>query len=144
MGADFLLAALVIDTKKTPDWVAARTAVEAMTLQELVDVQQGVTGSDEFCELDDPEYNDEEKAKDLASLREKMLGVVTYCAEAVAGQNRLCSHIQVRGANVYIVGAPSWGDAPEGTEEFLLFLESPAYEAAGFEHQVFVQKETHG
>lgn len=116
-----LIAALVIDAKKTPDWSAARAAVEAMTQDELESIYIAI-GDDVGDDVD---------------LRGELLSAVTYCANAIESSS-LCAHIQIRGANVYIIGAPSWGDAPEGTKEFILFNGSPAYEAAGFEHQIFV------
>ena len=136
MGADMLIQALVIDAKRKPDWVAARAAIEAMTVEEL---------TPDYDELLDPNEleEDAEDRSDLADYRrQELVDAVSYAEEVVLGNNNYAAQLQIRGADVYVIGGESWGDAPEGTKEFAAFIDSPAYEAAGFEHQIFVPANT--
>lgn len=138
MGADMLIQALVIDAKRKPDWAAARAAIEAMTVEELT------PDYDELLDPTEKEAREEVEARaELADNRQQeLVDAVAYVEQALSGDNRLVAQIQIRGADVYVIGGESWGDAPEGTEEFAAFMDSPAYEAAGFEHQIFVPAST--
>ena len=97
MGADFLLASLVIDRERSPDFAAGHAAIERLSSDD-VEVR------DEFF---DEEPDTEEG---MAAIREALRDALSDLEHGLA--SREVEWICVRGATVYITGGMSHGDTP--------------------------------
>lgn len=122
MSADFLLAALVLDSRRSPDFGAGRIAIGRLTAE---DIEQ----PDEFLE------EDPDSAEGMAAIRATLDGDLTDLEAALGG--REVDWMEVRGATVYVTGGMSYGDAP--TELFATISRLRAVRgvlsAVGFERE---------
>lgn len=97
MGADMLIAALVLPVGRRPDFAAAHRDVDTVAAADVA-----VRG--EFHDLDlDTEQG-------LQALRADLHRRLDELEQALDG--REFNWITVRGANVYVTGGLSWGDSP--------------------------------
>jgi hypothetical protein len=121
MGADMLIASLVISNGTLPDFAAAHRRIEALTLADIDE-------PDEFLDLPDPGT-----PEGVLTLREDLHRRLAELEQALVG--REFTWTDVRGAKVYVTGGLSWGDSP--TEAFALVDRLRAARgvlaAAGFE-----------
>ena len=98
MGADLLLASLVIDKSKSLDFNAGRLAVQRLGAEDI-------EVADEFYD-DDPDA-----AEGLAAIRSTLRDDLSKLEEALAASREI-DWIEVRGATVYVTGGMSYGDVP--------------------------------
>ncbi len=122
MSADFLLAALVIDSDRRPDFVAGRVAIAKL-------------GSDDVEQPEEFLDHDPEMSEGMAAIRAALGGDLTNLERAFGG--REVDLIEVRGATVYITGGMSYGDAPTELFETICRLRAVrgVLSAAGFEQE---------
>jgi hypothetical protein len=124
MGADMLIASLVIPSGAQPDFAAAHRRVEAV-------IAADIDEPDEFLDLPDPGT-----PEGLLALREDLHRCLTELEDALVG--REFTWTEVRDAKVYLTGGLSWGDSP--TEAFELVDRLRAVRgvlaAAGFEGEL--------
>jgi hypothetical protein len=121
MGADLLIAALIIERDRSPDFDAARSAIESVRPDQI-------EIPDEFCE------HDLETAAGLDAIRCDLQASIGRLEAALQDSRELAS-FELRGATVYLTGGMSWGDSPtELFETFTRLWAVPAVlAAAGFE-----------
>ncbi len=121
MGADFLVAALAIESGRQPDFEAARRAIESLA-RDQIEIP------DEFWE------NDPDTDKGLAAVRSQLRDALNDLKAALQ-QSRELGWLEIRGATVYLTGGLSTGDAPtELFETFARLLAVPVVlAAAGFD-----------
>lgn len=121
MSADLLLASLVIDKDKGPDFEAGRLAIERLGTGD-------VEVPEEFYE------EDPDSAEGLAAIRGTLRQDLRQL-EATLAWGREIGFIEVRGATVYLTGGMSNGDEP--TEIFAVINRLSAVRgvlaAVGFE-----------
>ena len=121
MGADLLITALVIETGMTPDFDAARAAIETVSSAKI-------EVPDEFWDYD-PDTDE-----GLDAIRHHLRDSLSELETALQESRELAS-FELHGATVYLTGGMSWGDAPtELFETFSRLWAVPAVlVAAGFE-----------
>jgi hypothetical protein len=121
MGADMLIASLVLPKRVLPDFAAAHRRIESLGVADIED-------SEEFCDLPDPR-----SAEGMRALREDLHRCLTELEEALVG--REFTWTEVRGAQVYLTGGPSWGDSPTAAIRLVDRLRAVrgVLAAAGFE-----------
>ena len=121
MSAELLLAVLVIDEIKAPDFAAAHRAVEAIESADILE-------DDHF------EDRDPEEPGDLRGIRHRLHLDLRDLEASLASWREVADFI-VRGAVVYVSGGMSSGDPP--TETYGLIWRLRAVDgvlaAAGFE-----------
>lgn len=124
MGADMLIASLVIGEGQRPEFKAAHRAVDALTAAEVVEAE-------EFCDLPDLATSE-----GLRTLREDLHLRLDELERAL--DSREFTWTSVRGATVYVTGGLSWGESP--TEAFDVVDRLRAVRgvlaAAGFEDEL--------
>lgn len=124
MGADLICSVLEIDKDKEPDFEAALAFVKKLNTAQLWKAKSEV----DQCDMDDFETAEEVETK----LRQKALDVVKYVEECWGGTYRNVTKLYLHFSHVLFVGEMSWGDTPEGVDEFVLFDILGAAQAAGF------------
>jgi hypothetical protein len=121
MGADLLIAALVIDAGREPDFAAARAALDLLH-QEQVEIPDQFSDHDPGTEAG------------LEAISESLCDSLAELEEALQESRELAS-FELRGATVFLTGGMSWGDTP--TELFdtfnRLWAVPSVLAAAGFE-----------
>lgn len=147
MGADLLLAMLVIDKEKEPDYEAGKTFLRTLPIEDIDNAyqsrhgdmrdpaiqDQGWEGDDFHFVTEDGEYTEAGREE----LRKYAIGLIDRLRDEVISPeySRGMNLFEVRGAHVYLSGGMSWGDMP--TEEADLIYEVGEYpgllEAMGFE-----------
>jgi hypothetical protein len=121
MGADMLIASLVIPSGVQPDFAAAHRRVDAVISADIED-------PDEFLELPDPDT-----IEGLLALRDDLHRCLAELEQALFGREFTWS--EVRDAQVYVTGGLSWGDSPTEAFELVNRLRavSGVLAAVGFE-----------
>src|SRR4051812_2724374 len=121
MGADMLIASLVIPSGAQPDFAAAHRRVEALMAADIDE-------PDEFLDLPDPGI-----PEGLLALREDLHQRLTELQDALTG--REFTWTEVREARVYLTGGFSWGALPTEAFELVNRLRAArgVLAAAGFE-----------
>jgi hypothetical protein len=124
MGADMLIATLVIDEACYPDFAAAHRAIEVVTAADIED-------EDEFCDMPDPQTG-----SGLSALRVDLHRCLNELELALSGREFTAD--SVRGATIYITGGLSWGDSPSEAFEIVNRLRAVrgVLRAAGFEDEL--------
>lgn len=125
MGADLICSVLEIDKDKTPDFEAAVDFVKKLDVAQLWKAKYEV----DQCDMDDFPSGEEMEE----TLRQEALDAVEYAAEGWSGGYRNITTLYLKHSHVLFVGEMSWGDCPEGVDEFNLFAATGAAKAAGFE-----------
>lgn len=142
MGADLIMAALVIDKDEEPDFGAGHAWIDALTVEQLDEIYEH-REEDYFDEADE-EYVDDDGAlteKAYDELRKRGHAAVDKLVKMLDPDNyyRDVTSIEVRGARVILSGGMSWGDSPTESSEDIwgagqFFVEGGSLlEAMGFE-----------
>lgn len=119
MGADLILAWLVIDKSRKPDFAAGHAAIERL----------GADQVDVYEEFDE----DADSEQGMAAIRRSLTEALSEL-ECGLG-SREVEWIDLRGAFVYVTGGMSYGDAPTSLFETITRLRavSRVLAAVGFE-----------
>ncbi len=123
MGADLILAALVIDNQREPDFKAGHRAIERLTAKDL-------EVPDEFID------EDPETPEGLGRIR-AVLAADLDELQCSLDESREVDLIDVRGATVYLTGGMSYGDSPTDLFETITRLRAAkgVLRAVGFENE---------
>ncbi len=121
MGADFLLATLVIDKRRTPDFAAGQAAIERLCCDDVVDADE--LGGEPIDE------------QGMAAIRRRVAEALDELECGLV--SREVEWIEVRGATVYVTGGMSWGDSPTDLFETITRLRAVkgVLTAVGFEDE---------
>lgn len=117
MGADLLLHHVWIARGQTPDWMAAKAVLEALT-------------DDQINAFEESAYV---YADDQPGYRERLIADLDEIHDAWDHDRRTAYKCPLGPIDVLITGGISWGDSPDEFFDVVgRFLETPAVEAAGF------------
>lgn len=125
MGADLITIMLVAKTGKLLDWQAAYKEIDNATAEDIPEYLQDLWGWD----------NDLSEPEDLEQLKDMIRGCFKYVEDALAGDYRNINYYSniLGGYDLIVCGDMSWGDTPNGYDEFATVIEfRKGARAAGF------------